>query len=1258
MAEYRVEFTADSSAAERSIKALKREIKGVTKEFEGAEIGAAEFLEAASDLSGLQKELKDARGAVVNIDKAYQDLNKALDSMGSAYDKAGRNAENHHKKLIKLAEDSYREEDRLLKKRLAAEEETFNRILKVREVAKKKEARQQQAVMEFRAGMGARGAIPEIASPVRGGAAFPGSPAYLEEIAKAAKKAQQELDDAAKAAGTIAPQAKAFDPASLASYETKLKLLKKEARLISPDSTRWKELTKEILQAERGIERINKRQRLGPTGGQRLGAAGGAFLYGGGLGGGAGSALGGIAGGLAGGVPGAFAGAALGQLADNIGQALGATASYTAEIDKQRIALKNVTKDVAEYQNALAFIDKTSRDLAIPQDVLNKQFTQISASVIGAGGDIGLAKEAFMGIAAGIRGTGGSLAALEGALLATSQVFSKGKVSAEELRQQIGERLPGAFTLFAKSMGKTPQELDKMLEQGEVTLNDFMGFVRTLSSEYGASASEIAASSQAAGDRLATTMSRMREAVGRELQPLGAQFQEILANAVADNEGNLVALAKAFSEAAQAIGRFIEQYGGLIASLGSTILLIGGTALAVKGIATAYAAIGPAIAAATAAIASYGGALSVAKLAMAGLGGPITLTIAGLVLLGKGVYDTNETFRNFVDNIGGVIASDFKNAVDGMAEDAKSSANNIQTAYEDLTTKLDPIGQFIKELFRDVFKDTSDSAEASATASSGSFNDFFKSLSTSATEGFNGLNTIISNWWSSLPAPIRNIFGGNAASMLVGAAGYAAALPGRASAPNAQSTGMYGRYGSPESQVPIPKGNAMGTPIGSFVGGAGGGSGKGGKDAKPKRIPLEQLLPAGWESALKVNLSKAELRLTELITAARLQGNEAEAESLEGLSSSLQLRIKLAAATNFANMLRQKEGEIIAKSLTKEQFNIKLKDADNEAAELSNELKRSYLDMQVRENEAQKKAKNALDEKVKQQLSLNRLLEDAAILAGVVSPQQAAISGQRRGFQDQLLQAKELGATPEQIVSLEGFQAATPQAGSLQETLRGITDELNKLISTQEMVKTSASAIGDAFGQAFKGIITGTTTAREALAGFFQSIADSFADMVSRMIAEWLKAQLIKGFMSLFPGGSALAGATSAASTGLSFDPGGMAGFSAPWAFANGGIAPGGFQAFANGGIVTGPTLGLVGEGRYNEAVIPLPDGKSVPVDLGGAMGSQITSNIVVNVSSDGKSSSSGAGSDSAGLGRKIEGAVKQVIVGELRPGGLLAGKR
>ena len=59
---------------------------------------------------------------------------------------------------------------------------------------------------------------------------------------------------------------------------------------------------------------------------------------------------------------------------------------------------------------------------------------------------------------------------------------------------------------------------------------------------------------------------------------------------------------------------------------------------------------------------------------------------------------------------------------------------------------------------------------------------------------------------------------------------------------------------------------------------------------------------------------------------------------------------------------------------------------------------------------------------------------------------------------------------------------------------------------------------------------------------------------------------------------------------------------------ANGGTAAGGWKpfparAFANGGMVKGPTLGLVGEGKYNEAIVPLPDGRSIPVQMRGGPG-------------------------------------------------------
>jgi hypothetical protein len=250
-----------------------------------------------------------------------------------------------------------------------------------------------------------------------------------------------------------------------------------------------------------------------------------------------------------------------------------------------------------------------------------------------------------------------------------------------------------------------------------------------------------------------------------------------------------------------------------------------------------------------------------------------------------------------------------------------------------------------------------------------------------------------------------------------------------------------------------------------------------------------------------------------------------------------------------------------------------------------------------------------------------------------------------------LLKGSLPGAQTGAITAAEGATQPAPPRVRFEELAEESRLALEKLQDPVEQIKAISEAVSESIGSAFKGLITGATTAQEALANVFQSIADSFADMVAQMITEWLRAQLIKGFMSLFPGfGGAGVGLGDAASNLNKYAP--------LQPMANGGVLSGGFQAFANGGIVTGPTLGLVGEGRYNEAVIPLPDGKSVPVDLGGAMGNQITSNIVVNVSSDGKTSSSGAGSDSAGLGRKLEGAVKQVIVDELRPGGLLSGRR
>ena len=94
------------------------------------------------------------------------------------------------------------------------------------------------------------------------------------------------------------------------------------------------------------------------------------------------------------------------------------------------------------------------------------------------------------------------------------------------------------------------------------------------------------------------------------------------------------------------------------------------------------------------------------------------------------------------------------------------------------------------------------------------------------------------------------------------------------------------------------------------------------------------------------------------------------------------------------------------------------------------------------------------------------------------------------------------------------------------------------------------------------------------------------------MIAS-MAGSLLGGFSGLFGGGAGASSIVQGKDIPIAQMPAGMQ-------FANGGIAFGGFRAFANGGVVSGPTLGLVGEGKYNEAIVPLPDGRSIPVQLGG----------------------------------------------------------
>jgi len=298
------------------------------------------------------------------------------------------------------------------------------------------------------------------------------------------------------------------------------------ANSVKIGSREFKVATARAEQLERKLRKLNTTAKRGKGGLSNLAKIGGTVAAAG-VFGGAEGAIGSAIGGVFGGVAGAAVGGAVGAQVGQFTGAIAEVAQYDAALEKQRKALRLVIGDTDEYNKAQAFLAKTSKDLAIPQDVIVRQFTSLTASVKGAGLSTDDAKESFLAIASGIRGTGGSLEDMKSAMRATSQVFSKGKVSAEELRQQLGERLPGAFTLFAESMGKTPAELDKALEQGKVTLDDFLGFSQKLFDEYGENAKILAQAPESAGDRLQTAVSNLKDNLGDLLRPIGAEFQAV-----------------------------------------------------------------------------------------------------------------------------------------------------------------------------------------------------------------------------------------------------------------------------------------------------------------------------------------------------------------------------------------------------------------------------------------------------------------------------------------------------------------------------------------------------------------------------------------------------------------------------------------------------------------------------------------------------------------------------------------------------------
>ena len=209
--------------------------------------------------------------------------------------------------------------------------------------------------------------------------------------------------------------------------------------------------------------------------------------------------------------------------------------------------------------------------------------------------------------------------------------------------------------------------------------------------------------------------------------------------------------------------------------------------------------------------------------------------------------------------------------------------------------------------------------------------------------------------------------------------------------------------------------------------------------------------------------------------------------------------------------------------------------------------------------------------------------------------------------------------------------------GALEIAAEGVNNVLNTVQSSME--------------EAFMSMIDGSKSAAEA----FGDMAKAILKDIAQMIVKMLVYKAIEAGLNMIPG----------VGPGLSAGFRALTGSGAAGGYMEKGAA-GGIMGYANGGIikprdglegiVKQPTY-LVGEGRMNEAVVPLPNGRSIPVQMHGGNTSSQQNNVsvTVNMGDGSTTTNAGSGDQAQRMGQMIAAAVQKELMAQKSPGGLLS---
>lgn len=203
--------------------------------------------------------------------------------------------------------------------------------------------------------------------------------------------------------------------------------------------------------------------------------------------------------------------------------------SLAKQFDSLRFALERTSSSLLEAKMNSAFMLKLSNDLGLSLIATTTRFIKFAAAARNSGLAMKDVQKIFGTMAKAGAVLGLRTDELSGVFLALEQMLSKGKVTTEELRRQLGERLPGAFGIMAASLGVTLPKLDEMLKKGELLSAEVLpGFADAVEQAFGLETVDKVETLVASQNRLTTAWQNFVKNITGEESTIKRVFKTIL----------------------------------------------------------------------------------------------------------------------------------------------------------------------------------------------------------------------------------------------------------------------------------------------------------------------------------------------------------------------------------------------------------------------------------------------------------------------------------------------------------------------------------------------------------------------------------------------------------------------------------------------------------------------------------------------------------------------------------------------------------